>query len=145
MDDLVFEGGHVVDGTGAPWFVADVSVRDGKISGVGRLADLAVFDPKAVRIGDDEVDEGVSRRRSGSVSDSDDAAAEVVPQLVVRFHDQSAGVDDNVAVGVSREPAIDVLPLDHFERALQAPGKVVFASVLARVSERMPLPLEPPQ
>src|SRR5512138_115521 len=37
MDDLVFEGGRVVDGTGAPWFVADVSVRDGKISAVGRL------------------------------------------------------------------------------------------------------------
>jgi N-acyl-D-amino-acid deacylase len=37
IDDLVFEGGRVVDGTGAPWFVADVAVRDGKISGVGRL------------------------------------------------------------------------------------------------------------
>ncbi|HSD72364.1 MAG TPA: D-aminoacylase [Thermoanaerobaculia bacterium] len=37
IDDFVFEGGRVVDGTGAPWFVGDVSVRDGKISGVGRL------------------------------------------------------------------------------------------------------------
>jgi dihydroorotase/N-acyl-D-amino-acid deacylase len=37
MDDLVFEGARVVDGTGAPWFVADVSVRDGKIAAVGRL------------------------------------------------------------------------------------------------------------
>jgi dihydroorotase/N-acyl-D-amino-acid deacylase len=39
MDDLVFEGARVVDGTGAPWFVADVSVRDGKIAAIGRLAD----------------------------------------------------------------------------------------------------------
>ncbi|MEO8348972.1 MAG: hypothetical protein ABI610_08680, partial [Acidobacteriota bacterium] len=36
-DDLVFEGARVVDGTGAPWFVADVSVRDGKIAAVGKL------------------------------------------------------------------------------------------------------------
>lgn len=38
MDDLVFEGGRVVDGTGAPWFVADVAVRDGRIEAVGRLS-----------------------------------------------------------------------------------------------------------
>jgi N-acyl-D-amino-acid deacylase len=37
MDDLVFEGAHVVDGTGAPWFVGDVAVRAGKISAVGKL------------------------------------------------------------------------------------------------------------
>ena len=37
IDDLVFEGGRVVDGTGAPWFVADVAVRDGKIVAIGRL------------------------------------------------------------------------------------------------------------
>jgi len=37
MDDLVFEGARVVDGTGAPWFVADVAVRDGKIAAVGKL------------------------------------------------------------------------------------------------------------
>ena len=37
MDDLVFEGGRIVDGTGAPWFLGDVAVRDGKIVAVGRL------------------------------------------------------------------------------------------------------------
>jgi N-acyl-D-amino-acid deacylase len=37
LDDLVFEGGRVVDGTGAPWFVADVAVRDGRIVAVGHL------------------------------------------------------------------------------------------------------------
>jgi dihydroorotase/N-acyl-D-amino-acid deacylase len=35
--DLIFRGGRVVDGSGAPWFVADVGVRGGKIAAVGRL------------------------------------------------------------------------------------------------------------
>ena len=37
MDDFVFEGGRVVDGTGAPWFVGDVAVRDGRIAALGKL------------------------------------------------------------------------------------------------------------
>jgi N-acyl-D-amino-acid deacylase len=36
-DDVVFEGGLVVDGTGAAAFRGDVAVRDGRISGVGSL------------------------------------------------------------------------------------------------------------
>ena len=35
--DLLFRGGRVVDGSGAPWFAADVAVRDGRIAAVGRL------------------------------------------------------------------------------------------------------------
>jgi len=37
-DDFVLEGGRVVDGTGAPWFTADVAVRDGRVTAVGNLA-----------------------------------------------------------------------------------------------------------
>jgi len=37
--DVVLRGGRVIDGTGAPWYVADVGVRDGKIVAIGRLAD----------------------------------------------------------------------------------------------------------
>src|SRR5437867_5008860 len=35
--ELIFAGGRVIDGTGAPWFVADVGVRNGRIAAVGSL------------------------------------------------------------------------------------------------------------
>jgi len=35
--DVVIRGGRVLDGTGSPWRVADIGIRDGKIARVGRL------------------------------------------------------------------------------------------------------------
>ncbi len=36
--DLVIAGGRVVDGSGAPWYAADVAIDDGKIVRIGRIA-----------------------------------------------------------------------------------------------------------
>jgi len=36
--DILFTNARVVDGTGAPWFAADVGLRGGKIAAVGRLS-----------------------------------------------------------------------------------------------------------
>jgi N-acyl-D-amino-acid deacylase len=37
--DLLIRNGHVIDGTGSPWYAADVGIRAGKIAAIGRLAD----------------------------------------------------------------------------------------------------------
>jgi N-acyl-D-amino-acid deacylase len=37
--DIVIANGRVVDGTGAPWYEADVAIRDGKVVAIGRFAD----------------------------------------------------------------------------------------------------------
>ncbi|MEE2658731.1 MAG: D-aminoacylase [Candidatus Latescibacterota bacterium] len=37
MYDLILQGGRVIDGSGAPWFIADVAISDGLISAVGKL------------------------------------------------------------------------------------------------------------
>ena len=36
--DILITGGHVIDGSGNPWFSADVGIRGGKIAAVGKLA-----------------------------------------------------------------------------------------------------------
>ena len=35
--DIVIRNGHIVDGTGSPWYAADLAIRDGKIAAIGRL------------------------------------------------------------------------------------------------------------
>ena len=37
--DVLITGGRVLDGTGNPWFVADIGVRDGTIAAIGDLSD----------------------------------------------------------------------------------------------------------
>ena len=39
--DVVITNGHIIDGTGSPWYSGDVGIRDGKIATVGNLADAA--------------------------------------------------------------------------------------------------------
>jgi N-acyl-D-amino-acid deacylase len=39
--DLIIANGHVIDGTGSPWYTADIGVRDGHIAAIGALAHAA--------------------------------------------------------------------------------------------------------
>ncbi|HZF10755.1 MAG TPA: D-aminoacylase [Thermoanaerobaculia bacterium] len=39
--DLVLANGHVVDGTGSPWYAGDVGIRDGRIAAIGNLTGAA--------------------------------------------------------------------------------------------------------
>lgn len=36
--DVVIKGGRILDGTGNPWFAADIAIKDGKIAAIGNLA-----------------------------------------------------------------------------------------------------------
>ncbi len=36
--DLVISNGHIIDGTGSPWYAGDVAIRGGKIVAIGNLA-----------------------------------------------------------------------------------------------------------
>src|SRR3984885_2529426 len=35
--DLIIRNGHIMDGTGSPWYAADGAIRDGHIAAIGRL------------------------------------------------------------------------------------------------------------
>jgi dihydroorotase/N-acyl-D-amino-acid deacylase len=37
--DVLIRNGHVMDGTGSPWYAADIAISDGKIAAIGRLSD----------------------------------------------------------------------------------------------------------
>ncbi|MBA3912520.1 MAG: D-aminoacylase [Acidobacteriales bacterium] len=37
--DLVITNGHIMDGTGSPWYSGDVGIRDGRIAAIGTLTD----------------------------------------------------------------------------------------------------------
>jgi N-acyl-D-aspartate/D-glutamate deacylase len=39
--DLVITNGHIIDGTGSPWYSGDVGVRDGRIAAIGVLGGAA--------------------------------------------------------------------------------------------------------
>ena len=39
--DIVITNGHIIDGTGSPWYSGDIGIRDGKIVSIGNLSDAA--------------------------------------------------------------------------------------------------------
>jgi N-acyl-D-amino-acid deacylase len=38
--DIVIRNGHVIDGSGSPWYAADIAIKDGRIAAIGRLGDV---------------------------------------------------------------------------------------------------------
>ncbi|HEX5353718.1 MAG TPA: D-aminoacylase [Rhodanobacteraceae bacterium] len=38
--DIVIRNGHVIDGSGSPWYSADIAIRNGRIVAIGRLGDV---------------------------------------------------------------------------------------------------------
>jgi dihydroorotase/N-acyl-D-amino-acid deacylase len=47
--DLVITNGHIIDGTGSPWYSGDIGIRDGRIAAIGNLSVAAhkrAFDAK---------------------------------------------------------------------------------------------------
>ena len=43
--DLVIRNGHVIDGTGSPWYSADLGIRAGRIAAIGALASAQASAP----------------------------------------------------------------------------------------------------
>jgi N-acyl-D-amino-acid deacylase len=39
--DVVIINGHIIDGTGSPWYSGDIGIRNGKITAIGNLSDVA--------------------------------------------------------------------------------------------------------
>ncbi len=39
--DVLIRNGHIVDGTGSPWYSGDIGIRAGRIAAIGNLADAA--------------------------------------------------------------------------------------------------------
>src|SRR4051812_31237951 len=35
--DVLIRNGHIIDGTGSPWYAADIGIRDGRIAAIGKL------------------------------------------------------------------------------------------------------------
>src|SRR5579864_2177216 len=51
--DLIIRNGHIMDGTGSPWYAADLAVKDGRIAAVGDLKDAQakrVIDAKGMLV-----------------------------------------------------------------------------------------------
>jgi N-acyl-D-amino-acid deacylase len=49
--DLIIRNGHIVDGTGSPWYSGDVAIQNGRIAAIGQLAEASaerVIDAKGL-------------------------------------------------------------------------------------------------
>ena len=82
--DILITGGHVIDGSGNPWFSADVGIRGGRIAAVGDLAGASAtrtIDARGKVVTPGFID--VHSHGSGGL-ESEDARRRVAPNLVTQ-------------------------------------------------------------
>lgn len=90
--DVVIAGGRVLDGTGNPWFAADVGIRDGRIVAVGRLEGAGaerVIDAHGLYVAPGFIDihshaDDGGARVGGPTIRTDDPARKAAPNLVAQ-------------------------------------------------------------
>src|SRR3954454_23412842 len=41
--DLLIRNGHIIDGTGSPWYSGDIGIRGGRIAAIGRLPEAGAL------------------------------------------------------------------------------------------------------
>lgn len=88
--DLLITNGRVLDGTGNPWFAADIGVRDGRIVAVGQLAGAAatrIVDAHGLYVAPGFIDihshaDDGSARIGGATIRTDDPKRKAAPNLV---------------------------------------------------------------
>ncbi|MFQ5537716.1 MAG: amidohydrolase family protein [Gemmatimonadota bacterium] len=88
--DLLITGARILDGTGNPWFRADVGIRDGRIAAVGMLGDAAaarVVDAAGLYVAPGFIDihshaDDGSARIGGATIRTDDPRRKAAPNVV---------------------------------------------------------------
>jgi N-acyl-D-amino-acid deacylase len=91
--DVLIMGGKVIDGSGNPWFLADVGIRDGRIAALGDLAGARAtrtIDARGLAITPgfidihSHADDGSDEDGEGTLRDAGDPRRRAAPNLVMQ-------------------------------------------------------------
>ena len=124
--DILIKGGRLIDGTGNPWFYADVGIRDGKIVAVGNLKNTSasrVIDAKGKYVTPGFIDlhshaDGPSRGQNRGLR-SEDPKRRAAPNLV------SQGITTLIVNQDGRSPASIAKQKEELERRKFGPNTLL--------------------